>query len=243
MDKSTKKLKVFETSDSENKTRQLAIKKTRNETFSQPIIQNESHRGLLYDTSLECTLENMKKSEKIFETIETPEGDKTWNSIEDKKIGASRVEIGGNEYYISPELQEVFTNSSGATIQNLNIEDEVISSNISRKLNYTKYSPQRGKISGRSNYIKRHLDSDLKKIQNETAGEIEGQGMIILINSNIITIWTTLEVLLELTLSGHTDTLTEGSNLIDELYEKTQTKQFQRCSKSLSRQSIHGYDT
>ena len=115
----------------------------------------------------------------------------------------------------------------------MNIEDEVIPSNISRKLNYTKYSPQRGKKSGRSNYIKRHLDSDVKKIQNETAGEIEGQGMKILINSNIIDIWTKLEVLLELTLSGHTDTLPGGSNLIEESYKKTQTKQFQRCSKSL----------
>ena len=61
MDKSTKKLKVFETSDSENKTPQLAIKNTRNETFSRPTIQNESHPGVLYDTSLENTLEVIKK--------------------------------------------------------------------------------------------------------------------------------------------------------------------------------------
>ena len=73
----------------------------------------------------------------------------------------------------------------------------------------------------------------MKKIQNETAGEIEGQGMKILINSNIIDIWTKLEVLLEITLSGHTDTLTEGSNLIGELFKKIQKKQSQRCSKSL----------
>ena len=157
VDKSTKKLKVFETSDSENKTPELAMKSTRNKTFSQPTIQNESHPGVLYDDSLECTLENMKKSEIFFKTIETPEGDITWNDIEDKKIGASRVEIRGNEYYISPELQKVFTNSSGAPIQNLNIEDEVISSNISRSLNYKNYPPQRRKESGRSNDIKRHL--------------------------------------------------------------------------------------
>ena len=85
VDKSTKKLKVFETSDSENKTPELAMKSTRNETFSQPTIQNESHPGVLYDTSLENTLEKMKKSKKFFKTIETPEGDITWNGIEDKK--------------------------------------------------------------------------------------------------------------------------------------------------------------
>ena len=97
VDKSTKKLKVFETSDSENKTPELAMKSTRNETFSQPTIQNESYPGVLYDTSLENTLEKMKKNKKFFKTIETPEGEITWNGIEDKKIGASRVEIRGNE--------------------------------------------------------------------------------------------------------------------------------------------------
>ena len=58
----------------------------------------------------------------------------------------------------------------------------------------------------------------MKTILNETAGEIEGQGMKIIINSNIIDIWTKLKVLQEVTLSGHTDTLTEGINLLDELF-------------------------
>ena len=106
----------------------------------------------------------------------------------------------------------------------MKIEDEVISSNISRSLNYRNYKPQRRKISGRSNDIKRHLVSDVKTILTETAGEIEGQGMKIIINSNIIDIWTKLKVLLEVTLSGHSDTLTEGSNLIGELFKKIQKK-------------------
>ena len=37
--------------------------------------------------------------------------------------------------------------------------------------------------------------------------------------SNITDIYTRLEVLLGLKLSGHTDILTEASNLIDEIYE------------------------
>ena len=41
----------------------------------------------------------------------------------------------------------------------------------------------------------------------------------IIIPSNIINIYTRLEILLGLKLSGHTDTLTEASNLIDELYK------------------------
>ena len=42
----------------------------------------------------------------------------------------------------------------------------------------------------------------------------------IIIPSNIIDIYTRLEVLLGLKLSGHTDTLTEASNLIDELHKR-----------------------
>ena len=82
----------------------------------------------------------------------------------------------------------------------------------------THHNVEKWKIIGRSNDIKRHLVRDVKTILNETAGEIEGQGMKIIINSNIIDIWTKLKVLPEVTLSGHTDTLTEGSNLIDELF-------------------------
>ena len=48
--------------------------------------------------------------------------------------------------------------------------------------------------------------------------------------SNIIDIWTRLEVLLGLKLAGHTDTLTKTSNLIDELFKRgeIQTEQYYR---------------
>ena len=45
-----------------------------------------------------------------------------------------------------------------------------------------------------------------------------------MIPSNIIDKYTRLEVLLGLKLSGHTDTLTEASNLIDELYKRAEIK-------------------
>ena len=54
--------------------------------------------------------------------------------------------------------------------------------------------------------------------------------MKIIISSNINDIYTRLEVLLGLKLSGHTDTLTEAPNLIDDLYKRgeIQTKQQHR---------------
>ena len=41
-----------------------------------------------------------------------------------------------------------------------------------------------------------------------------------IIPSNIIDIWTDLKVLLGLKSAGHTDTLTDASHLIDELYKR-----------------------
>ena len=50
--------------------------------------------------------------------------------------------------------------------------------------------------------------------------DLEGEGLKIFTPSNIIDIYTRLEVLLGLKLSGHSDTLSEASNLIDELYKR-----------------------
>ena len=58
--------------------------------------------------------------------------------------------------------------------------------------------------------------------------KLKGRGIEkIIIPSNIIDIYTRLEVLLRVKLSGHTNTLSESSNLIDELYKRgeIQTKQ------------------
>ena len=60
--------------------------------------------------------------------------------------------------------------------------------------------------------------TNFKKSVNKS--NLEGQVVKIILPSNIIDIYTRLEILLGLKVSGHTDTLTEASNLIDELYKK-----------------------
>ena len=89
----------------------------------------------------------------------------------------------------------------------------------------------------RKTFLTVTLPKLVEKIQNRTFEEItddsndlQGEGVKIIIPSNIIDIYTRLEVLLGLKLSGHTDTLTEASNLIDELYKRgeIQNKQLYR---------------
>ena len=69
--------------------------------------------------------------------------------------------------------------------------------------------------------INKSSKSNFKDRVNKSILECQGIEKII-IPSNIIVIYTRIEVLLGLKLSGHSDTLTEANNLIDELYKRCQ---------------------
>ena len=56
------------------------------------------------------------------------------------------------------------------------------------------------------------------EISDDSDNELEGEGVKTIIPSNIVDIYTRLEILLGLKLSGHTDTLSEASNLISIIY-------------------------
>ena len=79
----------------------------------------------------------------------------------------------------------------------------------------------------------------LPTIENteDVSHDLEGQVLKIIIPSNIIGIYTRLEILLRLKLSGHTDILTEANSLIDELYrqgEKQTKQQYQNALDNFS---------
>ena len=64
---------------------------------------------------------------------------------------------------------------------------------------------------------------------------MEGQVVKIIIPPNIIDIHTRLETLIGLKLSGHTDTLTEASNPMDELYKRGEIQNEQKYGNALSK--------
>ena len=146
----------------------------------------------------------------FFKIEERNNGDVFWNGFLVEKIGGKRIKINENVFDITQGIQKVVTDTSNIPIKKLNDQDRETYNNILESLNLKKYKPVRGESkSGRykqskSNFNKRNL---------------EGQGVKIIIPSNIIDIYTRLEILLGLKLSGHTDTLTEASNLIDEVYK------------------------
>ena len=90
-------------------------------------------------------------------------------------------------------------------------------------------------MTGRDRYIKYDLDNDVRRILNLDT-KLKGRGVEkIIIPSNIKDVNTRLEVFLGLKLSGHTDTLTEASNLIDELYRRGEMKNKQQDRNALNK--------
>ena len=220
----------------ENKTPQLAIEDT-----TQPGIENNqlhiennqdnSQPGILYDVSLENTLTNMKDKQKRFFKIEEDEnGQRLWNGIPVEISGDSRIEIKGKEFNITPNLQNVFTDTSGKSLKKLDKMEIITYKQLLKTLNYKNYKPKFGENkSGRYKNTKNIF----------TPINLQGRGIEkIIIPSNIIDIYTRLEVLLGLKLSGHTDTLTEASNLIDELYKRGEIQNKHQYRNALNKFQI-----
>ena len=87
---------------------------------------------------------------------------------------------------------------------------------------------------GRDRYNKKDLDNDVKRILNLDT-KLSGKVVKIIIPSNIIDIYTRLEILLGIKLSGHTDTLTEASNIVDELYGRGELQNEQKYRNALNK--------
>ena len=99
-------------------------------------------------------------------------------------------------------------------------------------LNRLNYDPSKNSNSKGAKSIKNDLRKRVYKIKNPPLtlpfNDLQGEGVRIIIPSNINDIYTRLEVLLGLEISGHTDTLTEASNLIGDLYKRIEIQNEQQ---------------
>ena len=111
-------------------------------------------------------------------------------------------------------------------MKKLNNQEQEVYNNILETLDFENYKP----ISGESKFG-RYKQSK----SNFNKRNLKGEGVKIIIPSNIIDIYTRLEILLGLKLSGHTDTLTEAINLIDELYKLGEIQNKQQYRNALNK--------
>ena len=168
----------------------------------------------------------MNTSKNFFKAIRIADGKLSWNTKVIEPLGENTIEIRDREFDLSPEIQKALTNTN-YNFKNMGDKDVVNFWNI---LENVDYNPREDSFSGRRKYIEKELSKRVDKIIHPTlslpttdteiessSDDLEGSSMKIIIPSIIIDIWTRLEVLLGLELSGHTDTLTEASSLLDEI--------------------------
>ena len=132
-----------------------------------------------------------------------------------KSLGGDKVQVYDNIYEFNPETHKVLSKPSytGKSMKN---EDDRRTLYIF--LTDIGYNTHNGDVSNSQKKFFTRLFNQFENIKKEEPSKGEGIEKIIIPN-NITDIYTRLEVLLGLKLSGHTDTLTEASNLIDELYK------------------------
>ena len=241
--KSTKKIsEVIKGSNSENENNQEKVP-FENETEDENIQTNlrALPNSSLFSDQMTKTLGRLMSSANSLRIKSTPSG-ATILGVPINTLGGDKLRIRGNDYDLTPEIYKALS-YTGYTGENLKNENDILKLyNIIRDIGYTGIGDNKSK---RRTFLTEKLPKIVEKIQNRTFEEIiddsddlEGQGLKIIIPSNIIDIHTRLEVLLGLKLSGHTDTLTEASNLIDELYKRGEIQNKQQHRNALNKFSI-----
>ena len=240
INKSTKKIrKVINPSNSENENNQQIVpveveSEDENIQTNLKALPNSS----MFIDQMTKTLGRLMSSANSLKIKSTPSGASILG-VPIYTLGGDRIKIKDNIYDLTPEIYKAlsFTGYDGKTMKNEN--DILMLNNIKRDLGYTGIGDHK---SFRKTFHTEKLPKLVEEIQNKTfeeitddSDELQGEGVKIIIPSNIIDIYTRLEVLLGLKLSGHTDTLTEASNLIDQLYKLGEIQSKQQYRNALNK--------
>ena len=113
-----KKLETPAIQDTQSETPATENTQSQSET---PAIENtQTQPGVLYDVSLENTLTNMKDKEKgFFKITEDQNGQRFWNGLPIQTPRDSIVEVEGKKFKITTNLQNVFSDTTGISLKNL----------------------------------------------------------------------------------------------------------------------------
>ena len=140
-----------------------------------------------------------------------------------------------NENSITPGIQKLLTDKSHNTAKAMSDKEKLVFRDHLQKTDAYKRVPTKGRPSGLDKYIRIDLDNDVRRILNlDTNPKCRGIEKFT-IPSNVIDIYTRPEKLLGLKLSGQSNTLTEASNLIDELYKRAEIENERKYRNALNK--------
>ena len=149
-----------------------------------------------------------------------------------KPSGGDKKQVYENIYESTPEIHRALSQSSYTGKPMKNENDRRTLYNFLTDIAYTGDGDEK---TNENKFFKK-LFKQFGNTKKEELDNLKGQGSEkIFIPSNIIDIYTRLEILLGLKLSGHTDTLTEASNLIDELYKRGEIQNKQQYRNALNK--------
>ena len=122
-----------------------------------------------------------------------------------KILGSDGIRINENVYDLTPEVYKALTSTS---FSGKTMKEESIILMMDKIINDLSYTGVGDRDSKRKTFFTIGLPERVEDNQNKAFDEIdlEGQGVKIIIASNIIGIYDRLKGLLGLKLSGHTDT-------------------------------------
>ena len=195
-------------------------------------IIKESNSEKELSTLLKGILESLENTNTSLKLNKNEDGDyKILNTII-KPIDHDKILVKGNIYEFTTEIHKTLSRTSYTGKSMRDINDKKTLYNFLSDIEYN------GRSDPKNSQKKffRGLINQFRNIKKEEP--LEGQGVKIIIPSNIVDIYFRLEILLGLKLSGHTDTLTEASNLIDELYKRGEIQNKQQYRNALNKFSI-----
>ena len=173
------------------------------------IKESNSEKEIMQSTLLKDTFKSLESTNTSLKVNKNEDGDFKILGTPTKRLGGDKVLVNDNIYEFSPEIHKALSNENYTGKSMRDINDKKTLYNFLRDIKYNgRFDPK----------------TSQKKIFTGLINQfnkLEGDGIHkIIIPNNIIDIYTRLKILLGLKLSGHTDTLTEASNLLDELYKE-----------------------
>ena len=197
-------------------------------------IISESNPEIIPSVLMKDTIKSLKDDSSSIKLVDDGNGNMTILNTPIKLLGGDKLVANNVIYEFNDEIHKALSKSTFTGKSMKKYEDRRVLYNFLKDIGYAKAKFDKNNTSQSKFFTK--LFTQFENIKKEEPLDLKGYGIKkIIIPSNIIDIYTRLEILLGLKISGHTDTLTEASNLLDELYKQGEIQTKRQYQNALNK--------